>query len=469
MADTNTAAAAAQDVQVATKTEVTLTFDMTDGTQKTVTFDVPNGAAGATIQSATPTTQQVTNEDGSTSTEVTLVLGMSDGTTVTVPGFDVPNGKDGSDAIVTEKTILATPTNPTATLGEAVDKAFAAIPETEKGAPSGVQALDADGAIATFTFTESTSGSGRLTITGAGTAVVTVTGNGITSTKSLGELLGDFMATTVSLSDQTASIDNKVCELSPDGAMYAGKVAGDASQAATNNDTYKTVGSLATIAVAHDTEIASINEVTAAHATDISGNTTKILALQRQITDLAAVEQELETIQDVLTSTATQGATNASDITALDTKTADLSTDGSTYSGKVTGDVSQAATGMKTTGGDLVTVADVAQTANSALQPQNGSVSSLAFNCIVNSTAVAAGTAAINIQAEGTKLEISQNTAFVATTMLAVPTSPTDEGALGELRFDYTSGMMYYCITAGAAGAAKWVRFPIDTTWVSLG
>lgn len=43
------------------------------------------------------------------------------------------------------------------------------------------------------------------------------------------------------------------------------------------------------------------------------------------------------------------------------------------------------------------------------------------------------------------------------------PSSTTDEGTDGELRFD--NNYMYRCVTGGAAGAAKWVRFPIDSTW----
>lgn len=43
------------------------------------------------------------------------------------------------------------------------------------------------------------------------------------------------------------------------------------------------------------------------------------------------------------------------------------------------------------------------------------------------------------------------------------PTSTTDAGAVNEIRFD--NNYMYRCVTGGNAGDAKWVRFPIDSTW----
>lgn len=46
----------------------------------------------------------------------------------------------------------------------------------------------------------------------------------------------------------------------------------------------------------------------------------------------------------------------------------------------------------------------------------------------------------------------------------APPTSITDEGIYGELRFDMN--YMYRCIKGGVAGSAIWARFPIDSTWI---
>lgn len=59
-------------------------------------------------------------------TEVTLTFTLSDGSQKQVT-FDVQNG---TDATVNADTVIATTKNPTATLGEAVDAALAALPET---------------------------------------------------------------------------------------------------------------------------------------------------------------------------------------------------------------------------------------------------------------------------------------------------------------------------------------------------
>lgn len=57
----------------------------------------------------------------------------------------------------------------------------------------------------------------------------------------------------------------------------------------------------------------------------------------------------------------------------------------------------------------------------------------------------------------------ADNGSIVVDAGQAAPSSTTDAGTKNEIRFD--DSYMYRCVTGGAAGSAKWVRFPIDSTW----
>lgn len=120
------------------------------------------------------------------------------------------------------QTKLPTTANPTATLGEAVDKAFAAIPETEKGAANGVQQLDANKAIAVIT--QDADATGNITATGDGTAIVSINSSGTVVATTLGAILASILNTNVAASTSLAAFSKKTADLSADGTKYSGDV-----------------------------------------------------------------------------------------------------------------------------------------------------------------------------------------------------------------------------------------------------
>lgn len=158
-------------------------------------------------------------------------------------------------------------------------------------------------------------------------------------------------------------------------------------------------------------------------------------------------------------------------VASLIQRTIKLSGDGATYSGDVKIASSSGATatlisadGIAWNGGNVVfgvsgamVVAKAGTTVMSLTADGNLQITGEAgLSATFNSEGIKLGSSTLSLGASKTLQIISS---------VAAPTSSTAAGTVGEVRFDDANGIMYRCVKGGAAGSAKWVRFPIDSTW----